>query len=308
MKTKTKYRQTRTNKSYNKMKAGTRTKTQKHKPLNCSPNPNNNKFSCFTNTSLVKLRDKWNQRHGKNDVIQSSDPHTIWKTIKHKLTEKCDKESCWVKEIVGENHELMSSFSPESPESWKKNKNEWLSDSDIRNVLKQYEDSYKCFEFIGPTPIDFDFKKKTGECVENELCRFQLQKLIDRGKTKIGVCFNLDPHYKGGSHWVSLFINLKKRWIFYFDSTGDEIPKEVQELVERVIFQGKSLKSNPIHFTFSQNSPFSHQKGDTECGMYSLYFILQMLKDDKNPKYFNTRVITDKQMEKYRKIYFNEDL
>jgi hypothetical protein len=290
------------------MNAGTRKIT--HKPLNCSPKPNKNKinkFSCFTNDSLLKLRDKWNHRHGKNDTIKSSDPHTIWKTIKYKLSHKCDKESCWVKDIVGENHELMSSFSPESPESWKKNMNEWLSDSDIRDVLKQYEKSYTCFEFIGPTPIDFDFKKKTGECVENKLCRFDLQKLIDKNKTKIGVSFNLDPHYKGGSHWVSLFINVKKGWIFYFDSTGDKIPKEVQMLVDRVIQQGLSL-NRPIHFTFSQNSPFSHQKGDTECGMYSLYFILQMLKDDKSPNYFKTHLITDKQMEKYRKIYFNEEL
>ena len=295
------------------MKAGSMIKTRKttHKNLNCSPKPNKkdiNKFSCFTNDSLLKLRDKWNHRHTKNDTINSSNPLTIWKTIKQKLTTKCDKESCWVKQIVGENNELMESFAPESPESWKTNNNEWLSDSDLLNVLKQYENSYSCFEFIGPTPIDFDFKKKSGECVENEMCNFQLQNHINRGKTKIGVIFNLDPHYKGGSHWVSLFINIKKGWIFYFNSTGEPIEKEIQEFVDRVVSQGLSLKTKPIRFICSQNSPFEHQNGDTECGMYSLYFILQMLKDNKSPNYFKKHLITDKQMEKYRKIYFNEDL
>jgi hypothetical protein len=31
------------------------------------------------------------------------------------------------------------------------------------NVMKQYEKAYKCFDFIGPTPINFDKKKIYGE-------------------------------------------------------------------------------------------------------------------------------------------------
>ena len=77
--------------------------------------------------------------------------------------------------------------------------------------MKQYEKTYKCFDFIGPSPIDYDKHVSYGECVWEELCEFSLNKQIKEGKTKIGIIFNLDPHHKPGSHWVAMFINTKKR-------------------------------------------------------------------------------------------------
>jgi len=110
--------------------------------------------------------------------------------------------------------ELLDAFAPESPKEWKKNPNEWLSSIDILEVMNQYEKKYKCFEFLGPSPIDYDTHQLYGQCVWDELCHFKLAEQIKNGKTKIGIIFNLDPHYKGGSHWVSLFINIKKATIF----------------------------------------------------------------------------------------------
>ena len=37
-----------------------------------------------------------------------------------------------------------------------KNKNTWLNSLDISRVMKQYEDNYKNFRFLGPSPIDFN--------------------------------------------------------------------------------------------------------------------------------------------------------
>ena len=39
--------------------------------------------------------------------------------------------------------------------------------------------------------------------------------------------------------------------------------------------------------------------------MYCLYFIIEMLKDNKDWKYFNNHKIPDKKMKTLRKIYFN---
>ena len=47
---------------------------------------------------------------------------------------------------------------------------------------------------------------------------------------------------------------------------------------------------------------------DTECGIYSLYFIIHVLEDKHNEEYFKTHTITDKCVQKFRKIYFNESL
>ena len=66
--------------------------------LNCSPKPKGeiNKFSCYTNKSLYRLRDLWNARHP--DVkITSSSPKEIHSFISDKLSGICNKESCWLK-------------------------------------------------------------------------------------------------------------------------------------------------------------------------------------------------------------------
>ena len=154
----------------------------------------------------------WNNRH-PYDKISTNDKKEIWDKLKDKLKTSCNKESCWLKQQFV-NHKMdkesEESFVPESPESWNKNENEWLSSIDITEVMNQYEKAYKCFEFIGPSPIDFDIRKSYGTCVWNELCNFDIEDQIRRGKTKIGIIFNTDPHTESGAHWISFFINIKK--------------------------------------------------------------------------------------------------
>ena len=83
------------------------------------------------------------------------------------------------------NTELKSyTFAPKSPSSWKKDPNTWLTSVDIEKVMKQYERKYNHFEFIGPSPIDFDHHKIYGECVWEELCKFSLQDNIKRNGFK----------------------------------------------------------------------------------------------------------------------------
>ena len=71
--------------------------------------------------------------------------------------------------------------------------------------------------------------------------------------------------------------------------------------------QGKQM-SPPIYFHFDKNYPVEHQYGDTECGVYSLFFIVHMLEDKFTTHYLKTHNFNDKYMEKFRKIYFNSDL
>ena len=64
--------------------------------------------------------------------------------------------------------------------------------------------------------------------------------------------------------------------------------------------QGNSIG---INFNLYKNKT-KHQKSDTECGMYVLYCIIQLLKNKMTPEMFDKR-IPDEQMEEYRKIFFN---
>ena len=277
--------------------------------LRCSPSNDKKDYSCLSDETIYKLKKMWNSRH-PDDLIKTNSVKEIWVEINERMKNVCNKETCWLSQNFvngGLNKELKNSFAPLSPTEWKKNPNEWLSSVDITEVMTQYENEYKCFEFIGPSPIDYDTHKIYGECVWEELCHFNLEDKIKNKKYKIGIIFNLDPHYKSGSHWVSLFINIKKKFIFYFDSAGEKIPFQIMKFVKTVIGQGKRLKA-PINFSFDQNYPVEHQYGNTECGVYSIFFITHMLEDKITSHYLKTHILKDKYIEKFRKVYFNEEL
>lgn len=294
--------------------------TRKYKKLVCNPNVKGKTIknnSCFTSEVLGELRKSYNLHHPNNKIIQKNDK-SIWNELKKRMS-TCSREDCWFSTITNpevKNRLIRMTFAPKQPKEWKKNPSTWLSNYDILNVLKQYEKAHTNFRFIGPTPIDFDSKPvdNNSVCVWKELCTFQLSKFVDKGIKKIGVVFNLDRHDQPGSHWTSLFIDLEDKIIFYMDSAGDTIPKEVNKLVERIMNQGLELFT-PIQFVYHENHPFTHQYGNNECGMYSLYFIITMLLNKTDRKkfktiqdkinYFKKHRIPDKYVFSYRKKYFN---
>ncbi|OUU13231.1 MAG: hypothetical protein CBB97_26445 [Candidatus Endolissoclinum sp. TMED37] len=295
--------------------------TRKLRDINCNPAMKNKLKSRPTcmNAKMIKLiRDEYNKSH--DDKIVEKKSAKIWDALRDKL-KSCNREDCWLQEIEDEKLKetfMESAFAPYHPNEWKKNPSTWLTNYDILNVLTQYEKAYKQFDFIGPTPIDFDEQPQTYNdvCVWKELCKFNLQKMIDKGIKKIGIIFNLDKHTGPGTHWTSLFIDVQDKFIFYFDSAGDSIPSEINKLVEKVIYQGLEL-NNPIKFQYYDTNNFSHQRGNNECGMYSLFMIITMLtnrvenKIFKNSKekldFFIEKRIPDMQVFKKRKIYFNKE-
>ena len=273
------------------------------KKTNCSPNPDKKNYSCYSDKSLHRMKQLWNIRHPMNK-IKSNDSKVIWNSLKENMSNSCNKESCWLRSnfMKGnlDNELLNYTFAPKAPSEWKNNPDEWLSSVDIEKVMKQYEKFYKCFAFLGPSPIDFDKHKLYGECVWEELCKFNLSQEIKDQKNKIGVIFNTHPHYKEGEHWISLFINIKKKNIIYFDSNGNKPPGEVSKFIDDIIKQGNQLG---IDFKYYENK-IEHQETESECGMYSLYFIIEMLKDT-NPEYFLKNKIHDQEVFKLRNKYFN---
>ena len=295
-------------------------KNRKIEKMNCNPlveNKTIHKDSCFTPDVIHQIKDSYNTVNESNKIL-SNNPKEIWNTLKENLT-NCKKEDCWlnqIKDLELKNKIDQAIFAPDHPKEWDTNPNEWLSNFDILDVLKQYEKKYENFKFIGPSAIDFDKKVKeyNCNCVENKLCHFSLKNMMNEKKNKIGIIFNLDEHDEKGSHWVSLFIDIQYKFIFYFDSNGEPIPNEIEILKDRIINQGKEL-SPKILFKYNDNHTKEHQEGNTECGMYSLFFIITMLTSktefkkrmslkDKFKLFKKTR-IPDKYVEKYRKKYFN---
>jgi hypothetical protein len=286
---------------------------------NCSPAVKGKtpiRGSCFTEPVLQKLKESYNTQYSNHQILATS-PNEIWKELKQRMT-VCTKEDCWLDVIESpEERKKLDKylFVPVQPNEWKQNPNTWLSNYDIIAVLKQYEETHPNFKLIGPTPIDFDETPQdmNGECVWKDLCTFDAESFIKQGKTKLGIVFNLDKHNQPGSHWVSLFVDFDEEFIFYMDSAGEKIPQPIMKLVKRIQEQGAALVP-PKQKKFYQNYPIEHQYGNTECGMYSLFFIITMLtgktengelKTNKAKiRFFKKKRIPDEYIERFRNIYF----
>jgi hypothetical protein len=271
----------------------------------CAPKPEGDRlpYSCYTKESLHKIKNVWNNRHPDKQIL-SNDPKEIWKDLKHRLNKTCKRESCWLKhKCIKENVDkevIKYTFRPKRPKSWKSNSDEWLNSNDITKFMKQYEHRHKDFSFLGPSPINYDSKLMSDECVWEELCKFNLKNEIRRKKTKIGIVFNLDPHYKSGSHWVALFINTNNKCIYYFDSYGDKTPKGIKKLVKTIKNQSSNIG---LEYKFKENKK-RHQYSNSECGMFCLHFIRSMILHD-NWRELTTKKLNDKEMLRLRKVYYN---
>ena len=288
-------------------KARTRKLTRTYKKVPCSPGTKRRGIqgTCYSSEALIKLREMWNRRH-PDAIIGATNPGEIWHALKNKLGNACSSEVCWlkqsfVKEGLPESM-LAYTFAPLAPEKWETKPSTWLNSDDISRVMKHVEHANKDFAFFGPTPIDFDKRLLFGQCVWNDICKLDLQTLITQGKTKIGFIFNIDPHHKTGSHWVAMYLDLNTGETIYMDSYGVEAPKEVLVLYERLRRQAAAIGRKLSFNAISRR----HQKGDSECGMYSLSFIINMLTGDIAAEDFEMKRVPDNKMRTLRTKYFRK--
>lgn len=273
----------------------------------CSANTSELGYTCYSKHGLDMLKNIWNKRHPDN-LIKTNNSKDIWRFFKTIYNSSCSKESCWLRKNFIKNNIniplLEGFFAPKTPIQWENNPKEWLDSDNISNVMKQYENEYPSFEFIGPTPIDYDTILEDNECVWNELCKFNLNKEIERGKKSIGIIFNLDKHDKSGSHWVVLYIDILKEEIYFFDSYGFRIHPSINKFSKNVIQQ--SITSNYVRKFKRFSNVIEHQTlTDSECGVYCLYIIIELVKGADFKKLTSKR-IPDNRMVKMRKIYFNK--
>jgi hypothetical protein len=232
-------------------------------------------FTCFSKKDLITIINSWNNNNSNDKIIynKNNSKLSLWNKIDKKLNNICNDEYCWVKTT-----KVMSkSFKPKKPVSWIDNPKTWLNTTDINNVLSQYENKYLDFKYMGAHPIDFDYKFLSGNCVVNNICNIDVNKFFNKDVTRLGFVFNLDKHYQSGSHWVAMFCDLKNGKIYYYDSVGVKPPNEIINLTNRI---NKQLNLLNIKCKFYYNKK-QHQYYDSECGIFSIYFILSMLKGTK---------------------------
>ena len=266
----------------------------------CSPEKkDNDKYSCLSVKALQRIAREYNNKYAKKDqIIKIHDTkRNITKSLLNHLCKDFDDiDYCILSDKrLSKNSEIIDdikeSFKPPKPQG----KHEWLNSINIYDVMEQYMEKYPDFIFMGPVPIDF-------QKILTEVANINLKSLSSK-KKKIGIIFNTDPHYMGGSHWISLFLDLTDKTICFYDSVGDEPPKECMDLINKLLKQAndyKLIKYLNIHINDKQ-----HQYRDSECGVYSLYFIIQRLRGISCQNVF-TNIIRDNEMNKNRDVIFNK--
>ena len=291
----------------------------------CAPSKKYENNSCFTLESLKRMATAYNKKidqkkfSGKIIDIKDNKTHLVAE-LTDRLKDICDDQICWLKQdFVKElrNVDIQDkTFRPVGPQG----RFTWLNTTNINEIMSQYEQKHSDFLFLGAVPIDFDSLEDLG--IKN----LNFDELVTKGKTKIGIIFNFDEHWKNGSHWVGMYSDLLKNQVYYFDSYGTRPNKRIRQLVHRIskwCYTRNILKNEEDDITLSEisfmdtknpnyiekkikNIKFNqnrHQFKHSECGVYSVNFILRLLKGETF-EYICNNVTLDDEVNKCRETYF----
>jgi hypothetical protein len=290
----------------------------------CAPSKKFENGSCFTIESLKLIANEYNKTHKKNLIEINDDKENMVNQISKAFSKSCSSQTCWLRtEILKniDNDEIhKNTFRPTGPSTG----NNWLSTTNINDVINQYEDKYNDFVFLGALPNDFQEIPMLG------LSNIDFDDFVTEGKTKIGFVINLDTHDKKGSHWVALYINLIKNQIYYFDSLGNKPGARIKKFNNKVLnYMYKKTHNKELHigkliknikknkhgskyisvlnkklknFDIRYND-VTHQLEDSECGVYSINFILRIVKGESFD-HITKNIIKDDEMNECRKVYF----
>jgi len=279
------------------------------KDQKCAPTTSFKDGSCITTPLLVKMAESYNDMFAKNKIklypnVETLNPgkykRYLLKEFSNRLSDVCDNQRCWLKQdfINKMNGSIKTeltkmTFRPSGPEG----QFTWLNTLDINKVMSQYEKKYKGFKFLGAVPIDFDDLESLG------IKDLQYDKLINEGYDKLGIIFNLDEHYKSGSHWVASYADLKKGKVYYYDSYGIEPEKRIRKYMRRVTNAIKKKNNISEGKIDVRHNKVRQQFKNSECGVFSISFILRSLQGKTFDEIMNSGVHDD-EINECRKVYF----
>lgn len=274
--------------------------------MKCAPGRQFENGSCIPLEPLIEYVKAYNSEHDdpielvSNDETLDPDKYKKYlvKSLKEKMT-MCTNQSCWlsvpfIDKINKVTREELKKkmLRPVGPSG----RFDWLNTLNINDVMAQYEDAHKKFKFLGAVPIDFDEIPRLG------ISTLDLNTLKANEKTKIGIVFNLDESYKSGSHWVGAYCDLENGRVYYYDSYGTAPEKRIQKLLKRFESMCKNLgKSN----TVVTHNKTRHQYGNSECGVFSMDFIIRLLEGETFEEVCVKKKPSDKTINQKRNVYFS---
>ena len=275
--------------------------------LKCAPGLKYEAGSCARLSVLVEMAKAINNTATNKIRLATNyellNPQKYKKYIVHEIktrtenkctTYECLRNQQFIRDMNNKAREeyLKYTYRPESPNG----RFEWLNTLNINDSLAQYEKKYKDFKFFGAIPMDF------ADLSYIEVGKINYEKYYNNGLKKLGVIFNLDDHDEPGSHWTALFTDLQNGKIFYFDSFAVKPEKRVRRLMRQQanFLVSKGFKMDDLRIDYNR---VQHQRKNTECGVYSINFLVRMARGDDFDK-LCSNVVSDDKINKCRSVYF----
>lgn len=256
----------------------------------CSPkslrNGGGNIQTCFSWQSLIRIAKRYNETNPKDKIVLYRSRDRLWREIRSKMPE-CNDERCWIRAKYlpsSDRNVLLEDFKPPLP----RGKYDWLNTDDIERVLKSYEKVFPAFISLGAHPIDFQ------SVYPDKFNPLNVAGLLRSGKRFAGMVLNLDRSDQPGSHWVAIFLDLKRKTFEYYDSYGYKAGKNVKTFFATSFGPGWEYKENTQ----------THQRKNSECGVYSIHFIVRRVSGEPFERVVNN-IIRDEEMNSYRSRYFD---
>jgi Ulp1 protease family, C-terminal catalytic domain len=266
--------------------------------------------TCFTDKALKDIAGAINDTPDMKKIkIDGKTKKQLWNDIKEQM-KGCNNEWCWlsqkfVKKVLKAQKRhtdndvtggaqtkddiFLNTFKIPIP----KGKHQWLTTDDIDFSIKQFIPLANNAAFLGAVPVDFTTFSHT----KNKFTSEFIKKLLKKGVRNIAIVFNTDPHNKSGRHWIAGFIRIdqngKKGKAYFYDSFGAKAPKQIKSWFDNF----------PIPLSYEYNK-VQHQYENSECGVYSIHFIVRMLFG-ASFKSVTNNIIKDVEMNAKRKKYFN---
>jgi len=175
-----------------------------------------------------------------------------------------------------------------------------LTNVNIDGVMKQwalhFKDFYPC-----------RFSMRNHEEVQDELAKVKFQDLYNKGFRTFGCVLNTDTYDGRGIHWMGLFVDMRdKVWeICLYNSSGRLPPKEYDTWMVRRKIELEKIAPPGVKVVLAPMNRIPHQELDTECGVYSLFFIWAKLNKQMT-EVFHKGKIRDKYMYEFRQHLFDD--
>jgi hypothetical protein len=253
----------------------------------------------------------------------------------------CSSESCVLmklrqRRLVSE-HDIRAEFARRFKPAGPRDSRALLSNSNIDGVLRRWADEFPDF---CPCPFAMaDFETNGDAFASADPAQLRLDGEARGAPCRTFACVhNTDISSGPGIHWVAVFVDMRPepagpgQWsVEYFNSAGRPPARPIIRWMERVRAQlvaaraqlaaGKGLPAedaagNPLPAEGAAGTvetravtSVAHQKSQTECGPYALYYIRRRLEGAPVDEFADPlRRVPDAAMEEFRRHLFRAPL